>query len=311
MRPVQPEVMPTAAATSGDGVVPTLAELIALHGIAVRRRSPRRGRHGVAGPAASTLRGRGMEYAESREYVAGDDARHIDWKLSARTDVTHTKTFQTERERMTLIVADTSPALYFGTRVRFKSVQAARAGAVAAWAALRDGDRLAALRGTREESPVPPAGGTRGVLRVLDALVRWYRQPPAADACLQRALEQAGRLLHPGARVVVLADPAAACAVPAAIWAALSMHVDVQLLLLVDALEQTPPGCVLPLATANGRLELDLAAAVPRQAWHAAFIEPVETLCRSLPGRRVRVQVLPGDAPSDAWLDGESARGAR
>ncbi|MBW3549625.1 MAG: TRAP transporter large permease subunit [Proteobacteria bacterium] len=36
---------------------------------------------------------------------------------------------------MTLIVADTAPALYFGTRVRFKSVQAARAGAIAAWIA--------------------------------------------------------------------------------------------------------------------------------------------------------------------------------
>lgn len=76
-----------------------------------------------------------MEYAESREYVAGDDARHIDWKLSARTGFTHTKTFQAERERLTLLVADTAPALYFGTRVRFKSVQAARAGAVAAWSA--------------------------------------------------------------------------------------------------------------------------------------------------------------------------------
>ncbi|PSD26574.1 DUF58 domain-containing protein, partial [Stenotrophomonas maltophilia] len=38
-----------------------------------------------------------------------------------------------------LIVADTSPALYFGTRVRFKSVQAARAGAVAAWPVMMHG----------------------------------------------------------------------------------------------------------------------------------------------------------------------------
>ena len=122
----------------------------------------------------SPLRGRGMEYAESREYVAGDDARHIDWRLTARTGRAHTKLFQAERERLTLIVADTAPALYFGTRVRFKSVQAARAGAVAAWAAARDGDRIAALRGSDGEAPVPPASGARGALRVLDALVRWY-----------------------------------------------------------------------------------------------------------------------------------------
>lgn len=311
MRPVQPQVMPAASATSSEGVVPTLAELIALRGTAVRGRSRRRGRQGVSGQAASAMRGRGMEYAESREYVAGDDARHIDWKLSARTNATQTKTFQTERERVTLIVADTSAALYFGTRVRFKSVQAARAGAVAVWAALREGDRLAALRGTREESPVPPAGGTRGALRVLDALVRWYREPPAADAGLPTALEQAGRLAHPGARVVVMADPASALAVPAAIWSALSMHVDVHLILLVDPLELAPSACVLPLATPDGRLELDLASASTREAWHAAFIAPVETLCRMLPGRRVRVQVLSSDAPSDAWLNGGSGGAQR
>ncbi|MFD1299778.1 DUF58 domain-containing protein, partial [Lysobacter gummosus] len=129
-----------------DGVVPSLAELVALRAAVSGRRSARHGRHGVSGQALSPLRGRGMEYAESREYSHGDDARHIDWRLTARTGRAHTKLFQAERERLTLIVADTAPSLYFGTRVRFKSVQAARAGAIAAWAAARDGDRIAAMR---------------------------------------------------------------------------------------------------------------------------------------------------------------------
>ena len=157
---------------TGDGLKPTLAELVALRAVAQRRPPARKGRHNVAGPAQSNMRGRGMEYAESREYVAGDDVRHIDWRLTARSGRTHTKLFQAERERLTLVVADTSPALYFGTRVRFKSVQAARAAAVAVWAAVRDGDRVAILRGSSKEAPVPPASGARGALRVLDALVR-------------------------------------------------------------------------------------------------------------------------------------------
>src|SRR5690606_37706435 len=115
--------------SAANGLVPALPELIALRRLASPGNDPRRGRRGVVGRAAPVQRGRGMEYAESREYVAGDDARHIDWKLSARTGFTHTKTFQSEREWVSLIVADTAPALYFGTRVRFKSVQAARAGA--------------------------------------------------------------------------------------------------------------------------------------------------------------------------------------
>ena len=194
------EAIHSMQAHEADGITPTLAELVALRASALGRRPPRRGRHGVAGHALSPLRGRGMEYAESREYAIGDDARHIDWRLTARSGRPHTKLFQAERERLTLIVADTAPALYFGTRVRFKSVQAARAGAIAAWAAVRDGDRIAALRGSEREAPVPPAAGTRGALRVLDALVRWYTQPPADDAGLGVALDHARRLLRPGSR---------------------------------------------------------------------------------------------------------------
>ena len=108
-----PEQVPSSV--EGDGLRPQLAELVALRRLAQRSPPPRCGRTGNAGQAPS-LRGRGMEYAESREYVAGDDARHIDWRVTARTGRAHTKLFQAERERVSLIVADTSPALYFGTR---------------------------------------------------------------------------------------------------------------------------------------------------------------------------------------------------
>ena len=288
------------------GITPTLAELVALRAAALGRRPPKRGRHGTSGQALSPMRGRGMEYAESREYAQGDDARHIDWRLTARSGKPHTKLFQAERERLTLIVADTAPSLYFGTRTRFKSVQAARAGAVAAWIAVRDGDRIAALRGSTKEAPVPPAAGPRGALRVLDALVRWYAKPPDDDAGLAVALDHARRLLRPGSRLVVLADPASVAAIPAQRWPALTAHNEVILLLLVDALERQPPQAALPFAVGDdahlGRIELDLAAAAQRQRWHGTFMAPVEAALQQLPARGVRVQLLAGDAPSDAWL---------
>ena len=285
-----------------NGIVPTLAELVALRAVAQQRRPARKGRHGAAGPAASNLRGRGMEYAESREYVPGDDVRHIDWRLTARSGRTHTKLFQAERERLSLIVADTSPALYFGTRVRFKSVQAARAGAVAAWAAVRDGDRVATLRGTHAEAPVPPAAGARGALRVLDALVRWYARPPPADAGLATALENAGRLLRPGSRLVVLADPGSIVAIAGSRWPQLAAHHEVVVLLLTDALEREPPKSVLPFASGGHRVELDLGNAVQRQKWRNEFVVPVERALETLPLRGVRVFALSTDAASEAWL---------
>lgn len=295
-----------------DGIVPSLGELIGLRAVASGRRAARRGDHGLQGHALSNQRGRGMEYAESREYALGDDARHIDWRLTARSGRTHTKLFQAERERLTLLVADTAPALYFGTRTRFKSVQAARAGALAAWVAVRDGDRVAALRGTHAEPPVPPASGPRGALRVLDALVRWYARPPADAQGLQAALEHARRLLRPGSRVVVLADAASVLAVPDVRWPALAMHHDLVVLLLTDPLERMPPAARLPFQTADaGRLELGLDAAAVRQRWKQAFDAPLETALAMLQRHGARAMALSTDDASDAWLPLLDRRPAR
>ncbi|WP_257644283.1 DUF58 domain-containing protein [Luteimonas salinisoli] len=270
--------------------------------MAAGRRPARHGSHGGSGQAPSTLRGRGMEYAESREYAPGDDARHIDWRLTARSGRAHTKLYQAERERLTLVVADTAPALYFGTRVRFKSVQAARAGAIAAWAALRDGDRVAALRGSHAEAPVPPCAGPRGVLRVLDALVRWYAAPPADDAGLDTALDHAGRLLRPGSRLLVLADPSSIAAVAPQRWPALAMRGVATVLLLTDPLERDPPRAPLPFQQGRQRLELDLGMAAQRRRWRDAFEAPLEDALALLAGRGLRARALSADDASDAWL---------
>lgn len=287
---------------AGDPVAPTLAELVALRATAVAYRPPRRGRLAGAGQAPSPQRGRGMEYAESREYAPGDDVRHIDWRVTARSGTPHTKLFQAERERLTLVVADTAPALYFGTRVRFKSAQAARAAALATWVAVADGDRVAALRGSVAEPPVAPAGGPRGALRVLDALVRWYGRPPADDEGLDAALEHAARVARPGSRLLVLADPASLAAVPDHRWPSLAVHSQVVVLLPVDPFESDPPAGPLVLRAGGQRLELDLGATAHRRRWHQAYVVPVESALERLPRLGVRAAVLRCDGPVDEWL---------
>jgi uncharacterized protein (DUF58 family) len=285
-----------------DGLRPRLSELIALRD-RVRGWPPAlRGAASVAGPAPSPFRGRGMEYAESRPYAAGDDARHIDWRLTARSGKPHTKLFQAERERVTLIVADTAPALYFGTRVRYKSVQCARAGAVAAWAAQRRGDRIGALRAAPSESPVMPCGGSRGALRTLDALVRWYAQPPADDRGLDHALATAARLLHPGANLVVLADAASLADVAQGRLAALASHHDLLAVLLTDPLELQPPRERLPFALGDARIELDLDADGLRAQWQHAFADAIQTQTHRLHGMGARVRMLRSDDGIDTLL---------
>jgi len=287
----------------GEGTIPTLPDLIGLRALSYVRCGATHGRHGLLAQASSRLLGRGMEYAESRRYVPGDDARLIDWRLTARTGHTHTKLFQAERERLTLIVADTAPALYFGTRVRFKSVQAARAGALMAWQAVRDGDRIATLRGSRREAPIAPAAGQRGALRTLDAMVRWYTAPPAEDAGLSLALDHARRLLRPGSRLVVLADPASIATVPDMLWPELARHHDARVLLLTDPLEHRPPVARLPFALVDGRLELGLDQAAVRQRWQQAFDGVRDQAISCLSTHGLATMTISCDTPAEVVRD--------
>lgn len=287
---------------AASGLRPDLRDLIALRARVSGWPPARLGAARVTGPALSPFRGRGMEYAESRPYAAGDDARHIDWRVTARTGRAHTKLFQAERERITLLIADTSPRLYFGTRVRFKSVQAARVGAIVAWAAQRTGDRVGLLRGSDKVAPLAPTGGTRGVLRVLDALVRWYAQPPPDDAGLDRAIMSALRGSRPGARIVLLVDPLSLEPVNQGQLAALCAQHDVLAVLLVDSLELDPPREVLPFRTVANRIEIDLADLRIQRAWRHQFGERIAAQSGRLHVLGAHVRTLRTDEEIDHLL---------
>ena len=64
----------------------------------------------------------------------------------------------------------------------------------------------------------------------------------------------------------------------------------------------TAPTAALPFEAGDHRVELDLASAPQRQRWRQEFVAPLEAALQALPARGVRVQVLPTNAPSDAWL---------
>ena len=79
-----------------------------------------------------------MEYSESRIYLPGDDIRSIDWRVTARTGHTHTKLFHEDRERPVFFVVDLGGHMRFGTLRAFKSVVAAEAASLLAWAAVEN-----------------------------------------------------------------------------------------------------------------------------------------------------------------------------
>ncbi|WP_261384581.1 DUF58 domain-containing protein [Vannielia litorea] len=167
------------------GVALDAERLIALREMAVERE--------VAAPPAalpggflSKRRGSGQEIADTREYVAGDDIRHLDRGSTARTGVLHIRRFQEERDRVTFLVLDLRPSMLWGTGRAFRSVAAAEVLALIGWRAVEEGGRVGLMTlGAGGPEIVGARGRTRGMLSVIGGMVR------AHDAALTTALEKA------------------------------------------------------------------------------------------------------------------------
>jgi uncharacterized protein (DUF58 family) len=196
---------------SGDGIELTAAELMALRPRCNALMLPmhRPAASALAGAYRSRFRGRGVDFVESRNYQPGDDIRNMDWRVTARTGRAHTKVFREERERPVLLVVDASPTLFFGTRRRLKSVAAGYLSAAVAWTAVKRGDRIGAfLFAPGEHLELRPAGGRRGAMRVVKALVEWLS--PARNSGgrepLSVALQRVRHAVRPGSLVIIVSD---------------------------------------------------------------------------------------------------------
>jgi uncharacterized protein (DUF58 family) len=268
---------PTAASTApaDRAVRVALDDLIAmrLRARALELAPARRAAVAVSGIHGSRFRGRGVDYQESRSYQPGDDIRHMDWRVTARTGRPHTKLFQEERERSVLLILDHNPSMHFGTRVRFKSVQAARAAALLAWATVQGGDRIGALSlGGGLQAECKPAGGPRGALHVLRLLRDWDAAATTASETLSSALTRARRLVRPGSRVFLFSDGFCADAAAASPLAALAAHCDFATVVLSDPLELiAPPPGRYAVRVDDSEQVLDFSSAQLRQQWPQVF----------------------------------------
>jgi len=128
--------------------------------IAVRSRHDATGL--FAGNYASAFRGGGLEFEESRPYVAGDDVRSIDWVATARIGEPYIKCFREERNHTLVFALDTSASMRFGATGRHKAAFATRAIALLAAAAARAGDRTGLILFDEAVRAQIPAGRGRG-----------------------------------------------------------------------------------------------------------------------------------------------------
>lgn len=256
---------------------------------ALRARAP------LHGGGLSALRGRGMEYDESRPYQQGDDPRSIDWRVTARSGRTHTKLFREERERPVLLWVDLRPSMFFATSGSYKAVLAARAAALLAWATAQQGDRVGVqLFAGDTHVERRPGRGRHGVLALCSALMSvpalaegGARPGTSAAPDIQSMLARLGRVVRPGTRVFAISDFHDLDDAAARHLGELTRHAELLTVLLHDRIESElpPPGRYRVMGPA-GEIMLDTGAATLNEAQRDRFAQRcarLERLAR-LPG---------------------------
>ena len=130
-----------------------------------------------AGQYESAFKGRGMEFAEVREYQIGDDIRSIDWNVSARFGHPFVKVFHEERELTVMLLLDLSGSHLFGTRGKFKRKLLAEVAGMLAFLAIRTNDKVGAiLFSSNVEKYIPPKKGASHVWRLIKEIFTYEPQ---------------------------------------------------------------------------------------------------------------------------------------
>lgn len=128
--------------------------------------------HLFSGAYHSHFKGRGMSFSEVREYMMGDDIRHIDWNVTARTGQTQVKVFEEERELTLMLLIDISKSMYFGTREKEKFLWAAEIAAVLAFSATQNHDKVGLILFSDViHLYIPPKKGKQHILRMIRELL--------------------------------------------------------------------------------------------------------------------------------------------
>lgn len=299
-----------AVQSEPSGVYSQLEHLIKLRfdALQLNLSKPRIARNKMSGQYTSKMRGRGMDLAEVRGYQAGDDIRAIDWRVTARTQKTHTKVFQEERERPILIVLDQSSQMFFGSQVRFKSVLAAELASLVAWAAIGNGDRVGGfIFGDKQHCDLRPKRSKQQVLHLLNHIAEYNQNLNInhlshTPVHLSDVLSQVRRVARPGSLIIIISDFSGYSEKAKSQLSTLSRHNDLVGLMTRDPMEQDLP---LPgqyvLTDGTARINVNTANKRNRQFYKAqqqSHIESVQHSFQLLGG--LFLQVNTPDVPLKA-----------
>ena len=216
------------------------------------------------GRRTSHVRGRGLDFEELRNYIAGDDVRRIDWRVTARMQKPFVRVYSEERDRPTMLVVDQRINMFFGSRISMKSVIAAEVSALAAWRVFQQGDRVGALVFNDDITEGIRMHRSRAnVLRILDRmthqnhLLRGDSAVQTRPSRLNEVIEAVARICRHDVLIIIASDFDGADQRTRDLILNLSKSNDIVCCLTYDPLAVMLPAAE-QLVVSNGELQVEL-----------------------------------------------------
>ena len=225
-----------------------------------------------AGKYHTVFRGRGMSFAEVREYRVGDDVRDIDWNVTARSERTHVKVYEEERELTMMLLVDVSPSRLFGSKEYTKKNIINEIAATLAFSAAKNNDKVGCiLFSDRVEKFIPPKKGRSHILAIIRELVGY--EPTGSGTAISEAMRYLVGVSKKRATCFLLSDlinnPADGAKLEDALKIATSRH-DIMAIRVFDEREAKLPdvGIVEMRDSETGKREwLDTSSRRVRKFW--------------------------------------------
>lgn len=158
-----------------------------------------------AGQYHSAFKGRGMSFAEVREYQYGDDVRDIDWNVTARYNRPYVKVYEEERELTVMLLIDVSNSLDFGTIKQMKKDMVTEIAATLAFSAIQNNDKIGVIFfSDRIEKFIPPKKGRKHILYIIRELLDFKPESKRTD--IKKAVEYLTNAIKKHCTAFILSD---------------------------------------------------------------------------------------------------------
>jgi len=158
-----------------------------------------------AGEYHSAFKGRGMTFAEVREYQYGDDIRSVDWNVTARFGHPYIKVFEEERELTVVLLIDVSGSREFGTVSQLKKDIFTEVAATLAFSTIQNNDKIGVIFfSDKIEKFIPPKKGKKHVLHIIRELIDF--QPKSSKTDIAGALRYFTNAIKKSSTAFVISD---------------------------------------------------------------------------------------------------------